>query len=70
VSLDDRAHRVGQRHQGQTGHVRLDLQDKQWLFEDEAAGVLQRREATELTAEAIRTLSVSRGRKDKGGQTW
>jgi hypothetical protein len=63
VSLYDRGHWVGKRHKGKAVIVTLDPQAKQWLFEDERGAVLQRRDATELTEQSIRTLAVSRIRE-------
>jgi hypothetical protein len=69
VSLYDRPHWVGKRHSGKVVYVTLDPQDKHWVIEDEQGCVLKRREASELSAESICTLSVSRIRAEEGGQT-
>jgi hypothetical protein len=68
VSLDDRPHWVGKRHSGRVVYVTLDPQDKHWVIEDEQGHVLKRREASELSAESICTLSVSRIRGEEGAK--
>jgi hypothetical protein len=66
VSLYDRDHWVGRQHIGKPVWVTLDPDLKQWVIMDERKAVLKRVEAAELTAERIRSLSVSRERGDRG----
>jgi hypothetical protein len=69
VSIYDRGRWVGKKHAGKTVHITLDPEDKYWVIEDDEGVVLQRKEAGELTAEAIRNLSVARPRSGETGQT-
>jgi hypothetical protein len=66
VSLYDRDHWVGRQHIGKRAWVTLDPDLKQWVVMDERGAVLKRVEASELSTQRIRTLSVSRERGDPG----
>ena len=69
VSIYDRSRWVGKKHAGKTVYITLDPEDKYWVIEEDKGVVLQRKPAGELTAEAIRTLSVARPRGSESGQT-
>ncbi len=62
VSVYDRCHWVGRAHVGRSVWVTLDPETSEWVIMDESGGVLKRAAATELTAERIRGLRVSRER--------
>ena len=62
VSVYDRCHWVGRTHVGRSVWVTLDPETTEWVIMSEDGGVLKRAAATELTAERIGRLSVSRER--------
>jgi hypothetical protein len=62
VSIYDRCHWVGRRHEGRTVWVTLDPDTTEWVIMAEGGGVLKRVAAAELTAERICRLAVSRER--------
>jgi hypothetical protein len=62
VSVYDRCHWVGRTHVGRSVWVTLDPEATEWVIMSEAGGVLERAAATELTAQRICRLSVSRER--------
>jgi hypothetical protein len=62
VSVDDRNLWVGRRWVGHQVWVELDPEARMWLIRDANGAVLNRAAATELTAERIRGLAVSRAR--------
>jgi hypothetical protein len=62
VSVYDRCHWVGRTHVGRSVWVTLDPETTEWVIMSEGGGVLKRTVATELTAERICRLSVSRER--------
>jgi hypothetical protein len=62
VSVYDRCHWVGRWHIGQDAWVTLDPDTVEWVIRDARGSVLKRITASELTAERIRGLSVSRER--------
>jgi hypothetical protein len=62
VSVYDRCHWVGRTHVGRSVWVTVDPETTEWVIMDENGGVLKRAAATELTAEGICRLSVSRER--------
>jgi hypothetical protein len=62
VSVYDRCHWVGRTHVGRSVWVTMDPETTEWVIMDENGGVLKRAAATELTAEGICRLSVSRER--------
>jgi hypothetical protein len=68
VSLYDRDHWIGRHHIGKQAWVTLDPDTTEWVIMDENGAVLKRVAATELCAERICALSVSRDRGE-GGQT-
>ena len=69
VSIYDRGRWVGKKHVGKTVYITLDPEDQHWVIENDKGVLLQRRTADELSAEAIRSLSVARSRGTKNGQT-
>jgi hypothetical protein len=62
VSVYDRCHWVGRAHVGRSVWVTLDPETTEWVIRSEAGGVLKSAATTELTAERICRLSVSRER--------
>jgi hypothetical protein len=60
VSLYHRPHYVGCMHRGKIVHVMVDPQRTEWLFVDGQGRQLRSQPATELTAERIRSLTVSK----------
>jgi hypothetical protein len=62
VSMYDRCHWVGRTHVGRPVWVTLDPETIEWVIMGEGGGVLKRTAATELTAQRISQLSVSRER--------
>jgi hypothetical protein len=70
VSLYERCHWVGRAHVGRPVWVTLDPDTTEWVIMSEAGSVLKRVAASELTAERICRLSVSRERgSDTRGKT-
>jgi hypothetical protein len=66
VSIYDRGHWVGRAAIGRDVWVTLDPDTVEWIIMDERGSILKRVVASEMTAERIRRLSISR---ERGGNT-
>ena len=62
VSIYDRKHYVGQKHQGKDIHVFLDPIDREWVFATAEGVQLRRKVAAEITHERILNLQVTNRR--------
>jgi hypothetical protein len=62
MSLYHRPHDAGTRHRGWTVYVSVDPRRPEWVFADAAVQQLPSQPAVELSAERIRSLTVTQRR--------